>query len=38
MLRASLKFSFIVSSCVLSQPVLAQAQLSSEIDLTRPQD
>jgi hypothetical protein len=38
MLRASLKFSFIVFSCVLSQPVLAQAQLSSEIDLTRPQD
>ena len=38
MLRASLKFPFIVFSCVLSQPVLAQAQLSSEIDLTRPQD
>ena len=38
MLRACLKFSFTVFFCVLSQPVLAQAQLSSKIDLTQPQD
>ena len=38
MLRACLKFFFLLFSCVLGQPLLAQTQLSSKIDLTQQQD
>ena len=38
MLRACLKFLFPLFGCVISQPLLAQAQLSSKIDLTQQQD
>jgi hypothetical protein len=38
MLPACLKFFFLLFSCVLGQPLLAQTQLSSKIDLTQQQD
>ena len=38
MLLACRKFSLILFSCALSQPLLAQAQLPHEIDLIQPQD
>jgi Protein of unknown function (DUF2961) len=38
MLRACLKFSFILFFFLLSQPLPAQEQLSREIDLTQPSD
>ena len=38
MLPACLKFFFLLFSCVLGQPLLAQTQLSSKIDLTEQQD
>jgi hypothetical protein len=38
MLRACLKFLLPVFGCVLSQPLLAQTQLSPKIDLTQQQD
>jgi len=38
MLRACLKFLLPVFGCVLSQPLLAQTQISPKIDLTQQQD
>jgi hypothetical protein len=38
MLRAYLKFLFALFGCVLSQPLLAQTQLSPKVDLTQQQD